>query len=202
MAKMVRPKSVEDFINTREKWQAEITRLREILVSMDLEEGIKWMFPCYTHNKKNVVGIGGFKSYFGLWFYEGASMSDSQGVLTNAQEGKTKDLRQWRMTTAKEIKVRSIRAYVKEAIELSRVAKKKSPQKRNVSTVEVPPELHGALRANKKAAAAFNSLTPGRQRDYAEYIATAKRPETKLKRLEKILPMITNGVGLNDKYRS
>ncbi len=202
MAKMVRPKSVEDFINTREKWQAEITRLREILVSMDLEEGIKWMFPCYTHNKKNVVGIGGFKSYFGLWFYEGASMSDSQGVLTNAQEGKTKDLRQWRMTTAKEIKVRSIRAYVKEAIELSRVAKKKSPQKRNVSTVEVPPELHVALRANKKAAAAFNSLTPGRQRDYAEYIATAKRPETKLKRLEKILPMITNGVGLNDKYRS
>lgn len=199
---MVRPKSVEDFINTREKWQAEITRLREILVSMDLEEGIKWMFPCYTHNKKNVVGIGGFKSYFGLWFYEGASMSDSQGVLTNAQEGKTKDMRQWRMTTAKEIKVRSIRAYVKEAIELSRVAKKKSPQKRNVSTVEVPPELHGALRANKKAAAAFNSLTPGRQRDYAEYIATAKRPETKLKRLEKILPMITNGVGLNDKYRS
>lgn len=199
---MVRPKSVEDFINTREKWQAEITRLREILVSMDLEEGIKWMFPCYTHNKKNVVGIGGFKSYFGLWFYEGASMSDSQGVLTNAQEGKTKDLRQWRMTTAKEIKVRSIRAYVKEAIELSRVAKKKSPQKRNVSTVEVPPELHVALRANKKAAAAFNSLTPGRQRDYAEYIATAKRPETKLKRLEKILPMITNGVGLNDKYRS
>ena len=202
MAKMVRPKSVEDFINTREKWQAEITRLREILVSMDLEEGIKWMFPCYTHNKKNVVGIGGFKSYFGLWFYEGASMSDSQGVLTNAQEGKTKDLRQWRMTTAKEIKVRSIRAYVKEAIELSRVAKKKSPQKRNVSTVEVPPELHVALRANKKAAAAFNSLTPGRQRDYAKYIATAKRPETKLKRLEKILPMITNGVGLNDKYRS
>ena len=199
---MVRPKSVEDFINTREKWQAEITRLREILVSMDLEEGIKWMFPCYTHNKKNVVGIGGFKSYFGLWFYEGASMTDSQGVLTNAQEGKTKDLRQWRMTTAKEIKVRSIRAYVKEAIELSRVAKKKSPQKRNVSTVEVPPELHVALRANKKAAAAFNSLTPGRQRDYAEYIATAKRPETKLKRLEKILPMITNGVGLNDKYRS
>ena len=199
---MVRPKSVEDFINTREKWQAEITRLREILVSMDLEEGIKWMFPCYTHNKKNVVGIGGFKSYFGLWFYEGASMTDSQGVLTNAQEGKTKDMRQWRMTTAKEIKVRSIRAYVKEAIELSRVAKKKSPQKRNVSTVEVPPELHGALRANKKAAAAFNSLTPGRQRDYAEYIATAKRPETKLKRLEKILPMITNGVGLNDKYRS
>ena len=98
--------------------------------------------------------------------------------------------------------MRSIRAYVKEAIELSRVAKKKSPQKRNVSTVEVPPELHVALRANKKAAAAFNSLTPGRQRDYAEYIATAKRPETKLKRLEKILPMITTGVGLNDKYRS
>ena len=80
MAKMIKPKSVDQFIETREKWQSEITKLREILLTMDLEETVKWMFPCYVHNKKNVVGIGGFKSYFGLWFYEGASMEDSQGL--------------------------------------------------------------------------------------------------------------------------
>jgi len=199
MAKMIKPKSVEHFIETREKWQGEVTKLREILLSMELEEAIKWMFPCYMHKGKNVVGIGGFKSYFGLWFYEGGSMSDPKSVLVNAQEGKTKDMRQWRMTSAKEIKVRTIKSYVKEAIELSK--QKKSVSKKKPASVEVPPELHAALKTNRKAAKAFGNLTPGRQRDYAEYIATAKRAETKLKRLEKILPMIESGVGLNDKYR-
>jgi len=197
---MIKPKSVDHFIETREKWQSEVSKLREILLTMDLEETVKWMFPCYVHGKKNVVGIGGFKSYFGLWFYEGASMSDPQGVLTKAQEGKTKDMRQWRMTTAKEIKVRAIKSYVKEAIELSKVAKKPTSKKR-ATTVEVPPELLNVLKADKKAATAFGNLTPGRQRDYTEHIATAKRAETKLKRLDKILPMIKQGVGLNDKYR-
>ena len=200
MAKMIKPKSVDHFIETREKWQKEITKLREILLSMELDEAIKWMFPCYMHNKKNIVGIGGFKTYFGIWFFEGASLTDPQKVLINAQEGKTKDLRQWRMTSAKEIKVRAIKSYVKEAIEISKT-KKASPKKKS-TFVEVPPELHAALKMNKKAAKAFGDLTPGRQRDYAEYIATAKRAETKLKRLEKILPMICDGVGLHDKYRN
>ncbi len=198
MAKMIKPKSVEDFINTREKWQSEIRRLREILLSMELDEAIKWMFPCYLHNGKNVVGIGGFKTYFGLWFYEGASLKDSAGSLANAQEGKTKDMRQWRMTSAKDIKVRAIKAYVKEAIEISKLP---TTKKSKVTSVEVPPELHGALKKDSKAADAFGNLTPGRQRDYADYIATAKRAETKLKRLTKILPMIKSGAGLNDMYR-
>ena len=201
MAKMIKPKSVEHFIETREKWQSEITKLREILLTMDLEETVKWMFPCYVHGKKNVVGIGGFKSYFGLWFYEGASMEDSQGVLISAQEGKTKDLRQWRMTSAKEIKVRTIKSYVKEAIELSKVAKKTRPRKKNNAAVIVPPELQGALKANRKAATAFGKLSLSRQRGYAEYIADAKRAETKVKRLAKIMPLIEKGVAIEELYR-
>ena len=198
MAKMIKPKSVDHFIETREKWKPEIKRLREILLSMELDEAIKWMFPCYMHKGKNVVGIGGFKSYFGLWFYEGASLKDSEGALVNAQEGKTKDMRQWRMTTAKDIKVRKIKSYVKEAIEISKLPKTKTTK---ATSVEVPPELHAILKTDRKAADAFGKLTPGRQRDYAEYIATAKRDETKVKRLTKILPLIKSGVGLNDKYR-
>lgn len=201
MAKMIKPKSVEHFIETRETWQSEITKLREILLTMDLEETVKWMFPCYVHGKKNVVGIGGFKSYFGLWFYEGAAMEDPKGVLVNAQEGKTKELRQWRMTSAKEIKTRTIKSYVNEAIELSKVAKKTKPRKKNNSTVTVPPELHGALKTNKKAAAAFGELSASRQRGYAEYIADAKRAETKIKRLAKIMPLIEKGVAIEELYR-
>ena len=201
MAKMIKPKSVDHFIETREKWQSEITKLREILLTMELEETVKWMFPCYVHGKKNVVGIGGFKSYFGLWFYEGASMKDPQGVLINAQEGKTKDLRQWRMTSGKEIKVRAIKSYVKEAIELSKVAKPSKPRKKNNSAVTVPPELQGALKANRKAAAAFGKLSLSRQRGYAEHIAEAKRAETKVKRLAKIMPLIEKGVAIEELWR-
>ena len=201
MAKMIKPKSVDHFIETRQKWQPEIKCLREILLTMELDETIKWMFPCYVHGKKNVVGIGGFKSYFGLWFYEGASMTDAHGVLTNSQKGKTKDLRQWRMTSAKDIKVRAIKSYVKEAIELSKIKKQPKPQKKNDSAVEVPPELHGALNANKKAAAAFGKLSISRQRGYADYIADAKRAETKVKRLAKIMPLIERGVAVEELYR-
>ncbi len=201
MAKMIRPKSVDDFIETREKWQKEIAKLREILLSMELDEAIKWAFPCYMHEGKNIVGIGGFKNYFGIWFFEGASLKDREKVLVNAQEGKTKDLRQWRMTSAKEIKVRAIKAYVKEAIEVSKQEKPAKKKKKSIS-VEVPPELDAALKKDKKAAKAFGDLSPGKQRDYADHISSAKRTETKVKRLAKILPMIRDGVGLHDKYRN
>ena len=198
MAKMIKPKSVDHFIETREKWQKEIARLREILLSTGMDETIKWMFPCYMHAGKNIVGLGGFKSYFGIWFFEGASLQDKNKVLVNAQEGKTKDLRQWRMTSAKEIKVRPIKAYVKEAIDVSHRPKTSKPKKNNDSTVTVPPELHGALKADRKAAAAFGKLSVSRQRGYAEYISEAKRAETKVKRLGQIMPLIRKGLPISE----
>ncbi len=200
---MIKPKSVEHFIETREKWQTEITKLREILCSMELEETIKWMFPCYVHNRRNVVGIAGFKSYFGLWFYEGASMTDIKGVLINAQKGKTKELRQWRMTSIKDIKVRAVKAYVNEAIAISKQPKKQVAAKimRKADFVEVPPELHAALKSDSTAATAFSKLSVSRQRGYAQFIASAKRAETKVKRLAKVMPLIKRGVAIEELYR-
>jgi len=128
-------------------------------------------------------------------------MKDPQGVLINAQEGKTKDLRQWRMVSAKEIKARKIKSYVKEAIELSKVVKKREPRKKNDAAVEVPPELQGALKENKKAAAAFGELSVSRQRGCANYIAEAKRAETKVKRLAQIIPLIEKGVAIEELWR-
>ncbi len=113
---MKRHKSVDEYIDKNELWPDELKRIREILLSTGLTEEIKWGAPCYTLDGKNIVGIGAFKSYFGLWFFKGAALEDTAGVLINAQPGKTKDLRQWRMTSAGEIKPALIKRYVKEAM--------------------------------------------------------------------------------------
>ena len=197
---MKRYKTVDEYIENAEHWQEELIRLREILNSTKLVEAVKWGGPCYLHNYKMVVGMGAFKSYVGLWFYQGALLADEDGVLINAQEGKTKALRQWRFSSMKEIKVRKIKAYIKEAIELQEEGKEIKADRSQ--PVVVPPELKKALAANKKAQSAFKALTKGRQREYTTYIADAKRDETKAKRLEKILPMIEEGIGMNDKYRN
>ncbi len=196
---MKRYKSVEHYFESADSHRDELLKLREIISSMDVEECLKWSFPCYTHNGQNVVGIGHFSSYFGLWFFQGALLEDKKNVLINAQEGKTKAMRQWRMTSAKEIKPRFIRSYLKEAIELA--AQGKAIKADRNKALVLPPQLQEALSQNKKARVAFDALTKGRQREYAEYIADAKRDETKAKRLGKILPMIVSGAGLNDKYR-
>ena len=196
---MKRYKSVDHFIESAEQFQDGLIQLRSILNSLDLDECLKWSFPCYTHAGQNVVGLGGFKSYFGIWFFQGSLLKDERGVLCNAQEGKTKAMRQWRMTTASDIKPRFIKAYVKEAIELA--AQGTSVKFERSKPLVVPSQLQQALSQNRKASTAFNKLTTGKQREYADYISEAKRDETKAKRLEKIMPMIASGKGLNDRYR-
>ena len=193
-------KSVDGYIEGNERWTSELEQLRKILNATPLDETVKWGAPCYTYGGKNLVGIGAFKAHFGLWFHQGALLSDEAKVLHNAQEGKTKALRQWRMTSKKDIKARAIKAYVKEAIEIQTQGKEIKPD-RNKPLI-IPPELKKALSKNTKVRIAFDQLTKGRQREYADYIAEAKREETKASRLKKILPMITAGASLHDKYRS
>ena len=197
--RMKRSKSVDDYIRESENWRPELERLREILKSTGLTEEVKWGGPCYTYEGKNVVGLGAFKAYVGLWFHQGALLKDDKKRLINAQEGKTKALRQWRMTSGSDIKPAIIKAYVREAIQLVKDGKSIGPAKKK--PVVVPPELAELLRRDKRADREFKRLTPGLQREHAEYIANAKREDTKKTRLVKILPMIKAGIGLNDKYR-
>ena len=196
---MQRAKSVDDYIASANQWQEELRRLRTILRSTDLVEEVKWGAPCYTFNGRNVVGLSGFKSYFGLWFHQGALLKDPDQVLINAQEGKTRALRQWRMTSVKDIKPSVVKRYVKEAVALAKAGKEIRAERG--TAIEVPTELRIAMRRTKGATAAFKALRPGLQREYAEYVAAAKRDETKQRRIKKILPMITAGTGLNDQYR-
>lgn len=196
---MKRASSVDEYITDAVAWQGELIRLREILLSTELEEDLKWGGPCYTHGGKNVVGMAGFKSYFGLWFHQGALLKDQKKFLINAQEGRTKALRQWRMQTTKDIKPAIIKSYVKEAIKLAREGKQITPARKK--PLVVPAELKKAFRENKPAGENFKSMRLGLQREYADYIADAKREDTKRRRIEKILPMLSKGIGLNDKYR-
>ena len=165
----------------------------------DRKEVVIRELPDRTFADAHIVGMAGFKSYFGLWFHQGALLADDAGVLINAQEGTTRALRQWRMQSGKEIKPAIIRRYVKEAVQLVRDGKRIGPEKKKALTL--PPELKAALGKSKVAEKQFANLTPGRQREYADYIASAKRDETKTSRLKKIMPMIRKGIGLNDKYR-
>jgi len=196
---MTRAATVDEYIRNADRWKPELKRLREILLASGLEETIKWGAPCYTHNGRNVVTLGAFKSYVGVWFHQGAQLSDPKGVLVNAQTGKTKAMRQWRFENDKDIKPRILASYLKEACAIEDAGKAIKPDR--AKPLALPPELTAALAKNPKTKTAFNAMTKGKRREYADYIADAKRAETKARRIEKIMPMIAAGAGLNDKYR-
>lgn len=192
-------KTADDWFASAAQWRNEVAALRKLALAMGLDEEMKWGMPCYTHAGKNVVGIGSFKSYFGLWFYQGALLEDPDGVLHNAQAGKTKAMRQWRMQAARDARPAAIRRYLQEAIRLAE-AGREIPVARS-GEFTLPDELAAALKASSKTRSAFEELSPGRQREYASFVAEAKREDTRRRRVDKILPMILRGVGLNDRYR-
>ena len=196
---MKRFSSVDDYLEAHEPWRETLTALRDIMLCSGLEETVKWGAPCYTLNGKNVLGLGAFKSYCGVWFYQGALLTDPAKVLVNAQQGKTKAMRQWRFQALEEIDKALVAEYVAEAVKNQQQGHEIKADRSK--PVTVPPELAAALEADLEIADAFDQLTKGRQREYTDYISEAKRARTKQARLEKILPMIRAKQGLHDKYR-
>ncbi len=196
---MQRYKTVVDYLDGHEAWRPLLERLRAVLKESEVEETVKWGIPCYTYGGKNVASIGAFKDFVSVWFFQGALLRDEHGVLVNAQEGKTKAMRQWRFQSVNEINEDWLRAYVDEAIDNQKKGREIKPQREK--PVEVPDELASALAENGDAGERFEALSPGKRREYAEYISEAKRAETRIRRLEKIMPMILAGHGLHDRYR-
>ena len=196
---MYTAKTAESYVLNHPQWCDELSTVREILTETALEECIKWGAPCYTINGENIIGLMGYKNYFGLWFHQGVFLKDAAGVLINAQEGKTKALRQWRMSSADDIQPELIKAYVEAAIANAKAGRKMVPAR--ATSLIIPPELARAFKKNEDARAKFDAFKPGQKREFAEYVSDAKRIDTKIKRVKKILPMIMTGVGLNDKYK-
>ncbi len=196
---MQRHKTVDDFIEAHPQWADMLTTLRRLILATEMDETVKWGFPVYTINGKNVVGLGAFKSYAGLWFFNGAFMADPAGKMVNAQEGKTKGMRQWRFASADEIDPALISSYLREAIDNQKAGKAIKPAKNK--PLQIPAELENALAENAELNDCFSAMSLSCRREYAEYISEAKREATREKRLEKIVPMILRGEGMNDKYR-
>lgn len=181
------------------QWSEEISLLKSLAEKTELEHSIKWGIDVYTYGGKNVMGIAPFKNYVGIWFYNGFFLKDPKNVFINAQEGKTKALRQWRFNSIEEIDEASVSAYIKEAIENEKAGIKLVPAK--PGQFEMPEFLNKALESDTALKTAFDKLSPGKQKEYAEHIGSAKREQTQIERLAKIRPMILEGKGLNDKYK-
>lgn len=182
------------------QWPEEINLLKSIIAKTELIETIKWGAPTYVIGKKNVIGIGGFKDFVTIWFWNGVFLKDESRKLVNANEGVTKGLRQWRFKNLEEIKTDEdlILKYLQEAIANEKAGLSIKPEKKQ--TV-ISPFFQSILDADATLKPAFEKLTPGKQREYLEHIDSAKQDKTKISRLEKIRPMILQGIGLNDKYK-
>ena len=182
----------------KENWEVELSLLQSIIDKTELTQTTKWGGPVYVYEKKNVIGVGGFKDYFALWFFNGVFLKDEQKKLLNAQEDKTKSLRQWRFTSKEEINEKVILEYIAEAIENEKQGKIIKTSKKETIVSEL---LEKEMSQNSALAAAFKKFSPYKQYEFLEYIETAKQEKTKLSRIEKVIPMILGNIGLNDKYR-
>lgn len=180
------------------QWPEELDLLKSIINTTGLAETVKWGGPAFTYNGKNVLGIGGFKDFFTIWFFKGVFLKDEHKVLVNAQEGVTKSLRQWRFTTKEEVNEKLVLQYINEAIEVEKAGLAVKPEKK---AFIIPERLQAELDASPALAEAFAKFAPYKQKEFAEQIGTAKLEKTILARLENIKPLILEGRGLNDKYR-
>jgi len=173
--------------------------LRGIALKTEAKEDFKWSIPVYTLNNKNVFGICKFKNHFGIWFFNGVFLKDPKKVLENAQEGKTKSMRHWKFQSLDEVDKKVVLDYMTEALDNQKKGLEVKAEK--TKKVEIPELLQSELRKDAALKTAFEKFTPYKQNEFCEYIAEAKQEKTNLRRLDKILSMIKEGVGLNDAYR-
>lgn len=187
---------VDAFLQKAKNWQAESEKLRAILLAFPLTEELKWGEPCYTYQGKNVVLIGGFKEYCTLLFFKGALLKDSHGILV--APGKLQAGRQIRFTSLQQIVAMRpiLKTYIHEAIEAEKSGLKVKLKKH--SDYIIPQELQKKLDEIPALKTAFEALTPGRQRGYMFHISAPKQSKTRESRVEKCIPQILAGKGLND----
>lgn len=188
---------VDWYFTKNKEWQKEIVLLRKIILESDLTEELKWGVPCYTYNKSNVVLIHVFKEYCALLFHKGVLLKDPEKLLIQQTEN-VQVARQIRFTDAKEIsRLKSVlKAYIKEAIEVEKSGMK-APMKKT-KDFEMPEEFKSAPSKNAKLKKAFEALTPGRQRGYLLFFSSAKQAKTREARIEKYIPVILEGKGIDD----
>jgi len=188
---------VDFFFSKAKEWREEFDKLRTIALGCGLTEELKWGCPCYTFQKRNIVLIHGFKEYCALLFFKGALLKDARRILIQQTEN-VQAARQIRFTSVREIvKLKAIlNAYIKEAIEVEKAGLRINYKK--TSEFKIPKEFQNKLKEIPGLKTAFAALTPGRQRAYLFYFSQPKQSKTRESRVEKCMPDILIGKGLND----
>lgn len=189
--------TVDWFFNKATKWQEEYERLRTIALDCGLTEELKWGCPCYTLNGQNIVLIHGFKEYCACLFFKGALLNDSHGILVQ-QTKEVQSARQVRFTDVMQIADMEpvLKAYIFEAIEVEKAGLK--VELKTTADFDIPAEFQSKLDRIPALKTAFEALTPGRQRGYLFYFNQAKQSKTRDARVEKYIPQILNGKGMED----
>ncbi len=181
------------------QFQKPVSQIRQLLLESMLKEDFKWKFPTYTLGDKNVLSVGVFKNHFGIWFFQGALLKDEGENLTNAQEGKTQAMRQWRFQEKDQLDLSLIQDYVSEAISLQKQGI--SVPRKKIKPLKLPMDMKNWLEENVQIREAFRQMTQGKKNEYIQYIDGAKLEKTRQARMQKIAPMIIRNEGINDKYR-
>jgi uncharacterized protein YdeI (YjbR/CyaY-like superfamily) len=198
MTKSKKNPGVDAFFTEADQWQKEMKELRRVILDCGLTEELKWSKPCYSFQGGNVVIIQGFKAYCALLFFKGALLKDPNHILVKTGEN-TVVGRQIRFTDVREIvkKESILKNYIKQAIEVEKSGLKVEVEK---TEIKIPEELQNKFNKNPAFKTAFEALTPGRQRGYIFYFKGAKQSQTREARIEKCMPLIFDGIGLNDEY--
>lgn len=188
---------VDFYFNKAEKWQEEIEQLRLIALDCGLTEELKWGCPCYTYRESNIVLIHVFKEYCAFLFFKGALLSDAHVILIQQTEN-VQSARQVRFINVEQIAEQTtiLRAYIFEAIQIEKAGLKVNLKK--TDEFIVADEFQSKLNTIPALKAAFEALTPGRQKAYLLHFAQPKQSSTREARVEKWMPQILNGKGLND----
>jgi len=188
---------VDWFFEKETKWQEEYSELRMLVLECGLTEELKWGCPCYTFEKNNIVLIHGFKEYCALLFMQGALLKDAEGILVQ-QTKNVQSARQIRFVNLQEILKSNdiIRAYIKEAIQVQKAGL--NVELKKVSDYKVPDEFQHLIDEMPELEAAFQRLTPGRQKGYLLYFTAPKQAKTRVARVEKYLQKILDGKGIDD----
>ncbi len=187
---------VDAFLRKAPKWRKEFESLRRILRSTPLTEDFKWGSPCYTLKGSNVAILQGFKEYCALMFFKGTLLKDPKRILV--PPGAAQAVLQARFTGVGEIAKleRVLKAYIAEAIKVEEAGLTVTLKK--TSDFKIPQEFQAKLSKNPALKKAFQALTPGRQRGYLFYFSQPKQSSTRESRVEKCVPRILKGQGLND----
>jgi len=187
---------VDAFVRRAERWQSEIAELRALLLACGLDEELKWGKPCFTLRGSNVAIIQPFKQHCALMFFKGVLLEDTHGLL-RSQGANTRSAMRLEFTSEATVDEAAVRSYVEQAIAVEESGLEVDLEES--SEPELPDELTQALRNDPELAQAFRGLTPGRRRGYVLHFAGAKQSKTRSARIERCVPKILAGKGMNDR---